>query len=206
MNPGEYKSILVKYLPERSVDPVYDLIAKHKVHLRITRKRKTKSGDFRPSAKGNPHKITVNHNLNPYAFLITFLHELAHQITWNKYANKVMPHGIEWKNTFAELLKPFVDDGVFPDDVAVHLKKKGHELLYSTSADVELSRVLKRYDKDEGKVTLESLPEKALFMFPDGSKFRKMEKRRKNYLCLNMRNERYYVVQPIAEVIPLDDK
>jgi hypothetical protein len=206
MNPGEYKSILVKYLPERSVDRVYDLIVNHKVHLRITRRRKTKSGDFKPSANGSPHKISVNHNLNPYAFLITFLHELAHQITWNKYASRVMPHGIEWKNTFAEVLKPFVDDGIFPDDVAAHLKKKGHELLYSTAADVELSRVLKRYDNDEGIVTLESLPENALFMFPDGRKFRKMEKRRKNYLCLNMRNERYYVVRPIAEVIPLDDK
>lgn len=206
MKPEEYKNILAKYLPECAVDQVYELIAHHKVHLRITRKRKTKSGDFRPSANGSPHKITVNHNLNPYAFLITFLHELAHQITWNKYANSVMPHGMEWKNTFAELLKPFIDDGIFPDDIAIQLKKKGYDLLYSTAADIDLSRVLQKYDKKEGIVTLESLPHNALFMFPDGSTFRKMEKRRKNYLCLSLRNQRYYVVRPIAEVIPLDDQ
>ncbi len=206
MDPQAYKTILSKYLPARAVEPVYHLIVYHKVHLRITRQRITKHGDFRPSFDGKPHRISINHNLNPYAFLITFLHELAHQTTWNKYANRVMPHGTEWKNAFADLLIPFTEEGIFPYEIAVHLNRNGHVMRYSTAADTALSRVLKKYDKPTGLVTLENLPENALFMLPDGKKFRKMEKRRKNYLCRNIQNNRNYVVHPLAEVIPLDDK
>ena len=40
------------------------------IHLRITGMRAS-SGDYRPPT-GNGHQITVNHDLNPFAFLITF--------------------------------------------------------------------------------------------------------------------------------------
>jgi SprT protein len=147
MTEQAYKIILKKYLPEKAVEPIYSLIVQHKVHLLITRQRKSKHGDFRPPVSGRPHRISVNHNLNPYAFLITFLHELAHQIIWAKYTNRVMPHGIEWKNAFSELLRPFIDANIFPPEIAENLDKEGYEMFYSTSADASLMRVLKKYDK-----------------------------------------------------------
>jgi SprT protein len=203
MTEQAFKKTLSGYLPQKAVDPVYHLIVKHKIHLLISRERKTKHGDFRPGINGKNHRISVNYNLNPYAFLITFLHETAHQINWIKYGNRVMPHGIEWKNTFTDLLKPFIEDEIFPAEIADACKKEGFEILYSTSADTNLSRVLKKYDKSNGTVLLESLPEKALFMLPNGRKFRKMQKRRKNFLCQSLPENRNYVINPLAEVIPL---
>ena len=47
--------------------------------------------------RGRPHhRISVNENLNPYAFLITLLHEVAHMTTWEKHRlrmRRCRPHG-----------------------------------------------------------------------------------------------------------------
>lgn len=206
MTVEEYKNILIKYLPETAVDAVFDLIIKHKVVLSIARERKTKHGDFKPSGNGKPARISVNYNLNKYAFLITFLHELAHQITWNKYGRSAMPHGKEWKSQFTILLKPFIQNGSFPDEIAEKLDKESSAFFYSTVADTKLERELRKYNKQNGMVLLETLPESSLFMLPNGTKFKKLNKRRKNYLCLSLINKRQYVFNPLAEVIPLDQE
>lgn len=203
MNKEKYKEILLKYIPAEAFEQVYQLILQHRVHLNITRERKTRHGDFRPPANGRPSRISVNFNLNKYAFLITFLHELAHQITWSKFKGRINPHGPEWKKEFAGLLGPFIDNGSFPSEVADLLSKDFLKHHYSTSSDTELFRELKKYDDDNGLVLLESLPDNSSFMLKNGSKFRKLNKRRKNYLCLNLDNNRRYVFNPLAEVIPL---
>ena len=64
---------LKQYLPEGSFDEVSDYLEKYKVQLTITRERKTLLGDYRNSFAGKSHRISVNGNLNPYAFLITLL-------------------------------------------------------------------------------------------------------------------------------------
>lgn len=203
MTREEYKNILHKYIPESAFDLVYQLIIKHRVYLAITRERKTKHGDFRPSANGRPSRISVNYNLNKYAFLITFLHELAHQITWEKYKLRARPHGEEWKSNFSELLQPFIQNGSFPDEIAEDLKKDANNIFYSTVADTSLARKLKGYDKNNGFVLLETLPENSTFMVANGTKYQKLNKRRKNYLCLNLQNQRRYIFNPLAEVIPI---
>jgi len=203
MTREEYKNILQKYIPESAFDLVYQLIIEHRVYLEITRERKTKHGDFRPSANGKPSRISVNYNLNKYAFLITFLHELAHQITWEKYKRRARPHGKEWKHNFSELLQPFIQHGSFPDEIAMDLKKDANNLFFSTVADTSLARKLKSYDKNNGFVLLETLPENSTFMVANGNKYQKLNKRRKNYLCLNLQNQRRYIFNPLAEVIPI---
>jgi len=204
MTREAYKNILQKYIPEKSFDLVYQLIIQHRVYLSITRERKTKHGDFRPSQNGKPARITVNQNLNKYAFLITFLHELAHQVTWNKYKRKVRPHGEEWKCNFSELLQAFIKNGSFPNEIAADLDKDANSLFFSTVADTSLARKLKSYDKNNGFVLLETLPENSTFMLANGTKYQKLNKRRKNYLCLNLKNHRRYIFNPLAEVIPFD--
>ncbi|MCF8365907.1 MAG: hypothetical protein K9H16_09000 [Bacteroidales bacterium] len=205
MTREAYKSVLIKYIPEASFELVYQLIIKHRVFLAITRERKTKHGDFRPAMHGKPARISVNHNLNEYAFLITFLHELAHQITWEKYKKKVKPHGLEWKYEFANQLQPFIQNGIFPKEIAEKLDKDPAELYYSTVADTSLERELKNYSKANGFVLLENLPDNAMFMLPNGIKYRKLHKRRKNFLCINVQNKRQYIFNPLAEVIKLDN-
>lgn len=204
MNRDHYKKILIEYIPEPAVELVFQLVIKHVVFLAIARERKTKHGDFTPAANGKQSRITVNYNLNKYAFLITFLHELAHQITWNKFKNRVKPHGLEWKHEFAGLLQPFIHNGSFPKEIAAELDKDSKTFLFSTVADTRLFRQLRKYDDNNGFVLLETIADQSLFMLPDGNKYKKLKKRRKNYLCASVHNQRIYIFNPLAEVIPID--
>ena len=77
------------YLPAGAFDPVVELINHYKVHLTVTRERKSVLGDYRHAVLNVNHKITVNGNLNKYEFLITLLHELAHLLCFEQYRNRV---------------------------------------------------------------------------------------------------------------------
>ena len=102
--------ILKKYIPENAVEKVIELLNTYQPQIKISRSRTTKLGDYRPP-QGNIkiHRISVNHDLNSYAFLVTLLHELAHLVTWQNHKRKAKPHGTEWKNAFKSLLIPFFD-------------------------------------------------------------------------------------------------
>jgi len=202
----KFEDILLKYVPQNAVGLVHDLMEKHYVNLHITRKRKTKLGDFRPAQNGKPQKITVNHDLNPYSFLVTFLHELAHQIVWDKHKNKFKPHGIQWQQEYQDLLQPFLKPEIFPPEILEKLKLDNKKIFASSNADVALSRQLKKFDTNKNTVTIEDLPDNSNFRLSDGRAFRKLHLRRKNYLCLQLQNNRKYIFNPMAEVIPLDDQ
>jgi hypothetical protein len=202
----KFEHILMKYLPEKAVVLVHELMEKHYVNLHITRKRKTKLGDFRPPQNGKPQRITVNHDLNPYAFLVTFLHELAHQVVWANHKNKVRPHGPEWQQEYQQLLQPFLSPDIFPPEILEKLDLENKRIFASSNADVALSRQLKKFDVNKKTHTVEDLPENAVFRLSDGRTFRKLHLRRKNYLCLQLHNNRKYIFNPMAEVIPVDEK
>jgi len=60
--------------------------------------------------------------LNPYAFLVTYLHEVAHFLTYQRHKNLVNPHGQEWKNAFGELFDPILDSELLPGELVPVLK------------------------------------------------------------------------------------
>ena len=95
---------LQDYLPDGSFDKVLYYLQHHKVHLTISRKRQSILGDYRHAHFDKNHRISVNGNLNKYAFLITLLHELAHLFTYEKYGHRVQAHGREWKDEFGKIL------------------------------------------------------------------------------------------------------
>ena len=99
---------LAGFLPEGSFDDVLDYLHRYKVHLTITRERLTKLGDYRNRRSGLNHRISVNGNLNKYAFLITLLHELGHLLAFEKYGHRIAAHGQEWKNEFSSILEGFI--------------------------------------------------------------------------------------------------
>jgi hypothetical protein len=107
--------------PKEHLILVMPLILHHKVHLTVSRHRQTKLGDYRNAYAGKNHRISVNGNLNAFAFLITLLHELAHLLAFEKYGNRIQPHGKEWKLIYAGILKDFLEHSVFPDDIAAEL-------------------------------------------------------------------------------------
>jgi len=196
----QYKLLLQKYLPDGTEEIIIEWLQSYRIHLHVTKSRITKLGDFRPPAKNQAHKITVNYNLNPYAFLITLVHEIAHVEVWQQYRNKVSPHGREWKKSFSSMLSTFLDQELFPDDVEKALKKYAHKPLASSGADISLARVLNQYDKEQG-LTLEELPSQAVFRIYNGKKFRKLDIMRKRFRCLCLDNDKIYMVHPMTNVI-----
>jgi hypothetical protein len=198
-----YKETLSEYIPATSVDSVFSRLDKHHVRLVINRSRTTKLGDYRPPIKYKYHRISVNHDLNEFQFLITLIHELAHLETWLKYKNKVKPHGLEWKSEFKNLMDEYMDNGIFPADIREALK------LYftrSTSSDTNLSRILKKYNEKPGETMLEELPENAVFAIYNGIVFQKQKRLRKRYRCKRLDNGKIYMVSPLMVVHPVDGK
>ena len=126
--------------PENAVRYCYDLWKKYHFEFIVTKSRITKLGDCRlnpPAPKESgvlrtgkagksdvKYTITVNEDLNQYAFLITYLHEIAHLVTGLEFdppvwrtgetacrtygRRQVAPHGKEWKKNFKKLIEPLL--------------------------------------------------------------------------------------------------
>src|SRR6478609_6876094 len=114
--------VLKRYLPPAALEYCCELIILYKLHLHIEVERKDRLGDYSPHM-GYGNRISINHNLNPYDFLITFIHELAHHVTHKKYGPHHQSHGAEWKNEFKNCMRPVVMMRVFPQDIEVPLIK-----------------------------------------------------------------------------------
>jgi hypothetical protein len=180
---------------------VIDKLAEHKVRLFITRNRKSKAGDYRAPFRHLGHRISINGTLNPYAFLIVFLHEVAHLEVWNKHHNRVMPHGVEWRTTFSSLALPLMNDSVFPKELLPELVTFFKRPPASSSGALPLARALRRYDANaENITTLEEIPMGAQFSLSDGRIFLKELKQRTRFKCFCLKNKRYYLVSPVIEV------
>ncbi|WP_325642264.1 sprT domain-containing protein [Parapedobacter sp.] len=200
----DYSAQLRKYMPALATPIISRWINDSGCQFRISRSRTSKLGDYRPPYGGKGHRISVNHNLNPYAFLITSVHEFAHLKTWNTYKNKVKPHGPEWKSDFRELMRPFIRLGLFPADIQQAIVRYLDNPAASSCTDLQLYRVLKRYDAPENPVhTVEQLPENTVFSLKNGRVFQKKEKIRKRYRCIEVATRRIYLFSPVAEVIPV---
>jgi len=193
---------LAAYLPEGSFEPVVQYIHHYKVHLTVTRKRKSVLGDYRHAYSGKNHRITVNGNLNKYEFLITLLHELAHLLTFEMYGNRVDAHGKEWKSSYSRLLLSFVQQKLFPADIEQALQKSIMNPAATANGETELLMVLRKYNANvkEGYTTIEEVPVGSLFQTEDGRVFRKGEKRRKRYECIEIKTNRFYSFSPVSEV------
>jgi len=200
---GKEKQILAEYFPEVAVKPVANLIVRYNIHFKISRSRRSKLGDYRPPINQPYHKISVNHDLNQYAFLITFIHEVAHLLVYKKYKTKVTsPHGVEWKMAYRNLMQQFLNMDIFPEDVGEEIAKSIVNSKASSSAEIELTRILRKYDKNrvEGVTHLEELSEGSTFVIKTGRRFKKGARRRVRYLCQNIDNKRWYLFHPLTEV------
>jgi len=158
-------------------------------------------GDYRNAHAGKAHRITVNGNLNPYAFLITLLHELAHLITYLRYGHRVASHGTEWKQQFSDLLKQFLLSGIFPADIQAQLLHTLKSPAASSCADDALMRVLRKYDPiREGYCLVEELSVGAHFMIKNDRRFVRQEKVRKRIKAIEVDTGKIYLFSPVYEV------
>jgi SprT protein len=192
---------LGEYLPLNTFEPVAAYLQQYKVHLTVTRERKSILGDYRNAYSNRNHRISVNGNLNKYSFLITLLHELAHLLTFDKYGNRVQSHGKEWKAMFGVLLAQFIKSKVFPADIEKELIASLSNPAASSCAEDGLMRILRNYDpKAEGEMLVEEIPAHGLFKLKDGRVFKKGEKLRKRYRCEEVGTKKIYLFSPVYEV------
>lgn len=192
---------LKQYLPEGCFEEVSHYLLHYKVQLTITRDRKSVLGDYRNSFANKNHRISVNGNLNPYSFLITLLHELAHLFTYERFGHRVQAHGPEWKNEYSKVLARFLLKKIFPPDIHKMLLQTLQNPAASSCADTSLLRVLHLYDeKKEGMSLIEKLPPDTIFKIKGGREFKKGEKMRKRFKCLEIATGKTYLFSPVYEV------
>jgi hypothetical protein len=193
-------AILSKYLPEATVPVIAEWIVVYDFKLKIKKERNSRLGDYTPPHQGLNHTITINHNLNRYAFLITLVHEVAHLVTYNEYKNSVNPHGKEWKHNFRKLIQPFLTPDIFPLEVFAALRNYMQNPAASSCSDIQLLRTLKLHDEESSTVFLEHLPHKCLFLYNGSRVFQKGEKIRKRFKCMELSTQNIYLFNPLVEV------
>jgi SprT protein len=197
--PAESKNLLAKHIPVRSVDRMMELLEGKNVHVKIARARFSKVGDYGCPLRKAHHRISVNGDLNPYAFLITLVHEIAHMHVWNLHGTRARGHGREWKEEFGNLLTPFLQTGVFPDDIDVELERHLRKPRASTLSDVRLQAVLNRYDPFP-RTRLTDLEPGARFRLKNKRDYVKLGAAGKFCLCRQLSPRRMVKIHPLAEV------
>ena len=199
-----HKSLMenfLKLIPEKSKKKVVNLLHLEPVIVKVAKKRISKHGDFRKKANGD-FFITINESTNPYRFLITLLHEIAHYIVYKKYSNISKPHGPEWKLAYRKILLPFLNNQIFPDQICSCLAHYIRNPKASTDRDLNLFMALRKYDKKENYSLILEIEKGQSFRIKCGRKFIKLNKRRKLYECREVSSNRIYLFSPQIEVIP----
>ena len=192
---------LQNYLPPGTGEAVTVYLQQYKVHLTVARQRDSILGDYRHRTHHVNHRISVNGNLNSFSFLITLLHELAHLLAFEQHGNRVRAHGREWKNIYAQLLEQFLQHKIFPSDIEKELFRSLKNPAASSCAEEGLLRVLRKYDRiTNGHHFVEELAAGHLFRLKDGRVFRKGEKLRKRFKCIEVKTGKIYLFSPVYEV------
>lgn len=201
--PREEKPLnaLAAFMPPGAFEFVEPYFRDHTIHLNLTRHRKSIHGDYRPPNADRPyHRISVNATLNPYSFLVTLLHEIAHMTTTVDYGLKVAPHGKEWKSEFRKALVPVLGKTLFPGEVEQALRDYLSNPAASTCTDPNLYKALSQFDQSaEGTVHADSIPPGGVFEL-SGRRFQKLENLRTRSRCKELGSGRIYYVQGIARV------
>jgi hypothetical protein len=120
---------------------------------------------------------------------------------WNKYGNRILPHGKEWKEDFRSLLVPLFKLSIFPEDILKYLTDYSLNPKASSCTDTDLVKVLKKYDENSSFIHLEDIPVKCIFRLRNGREFIKGERIRKRFKCTDVSTKKEYLVSPVAEVI-----
>lgn len=190
---------LSPHIPIETKEYVHRLLANHTAVIKVVKGRNSKLGDFRPVPKGQIPTITLNNDLNPYSFLITFLHEWAHLLIDEQYGRSVKPHGKEWKSYYQMLMVPVLEIESLPNEFKAVLHQHIKKPKASALGDPVLAKYLKQFDAFNG-LHVEDVEPGKLFKLKNGLVLEKGEKRRTRYLCQDPKTKKQYTVHALAEV------
>ena len=194
---------LENYLPQTAVLPVNKLLTGMDVKIRVVSLRVTRHGDYKKLANGE-HIISLNATENPYRFLITLLHEIAHLVAYQTYGQRIKPHGREWKKTFQHLMLPYLRPEIFPMELLPLLAKHFRNPKASSSTDAALALALKEFDPPSDKIPVIEIQVGREFELYNGKKFTRGRQRVKRIECIEVNTGRLYLFQPNAEVILME--
>lgn len=189
----------LNYIPPDAQPYCKGLSSQYNFKLILKKSRLTKLGDFKVNRANGEYTVSVNRDLNPYQFLITFIHELGHLKVAVDHPRSVKSHGQEWKNAFIELLQPILTEEVFPEPLYSILKKHMLNPKAAAGSDPRLWNALKAYDATEISRQLISLADGTAFVFRK-KHFIKIKKRRTRILCKAQGTNRLYLIPGIADV------
>jgi len=188
------------FIPKGTFDYVYSFLEKYHIKLSITKERKTKYGDYRPPQKGDTHRISVNGNLNPYHFLLTLIHEIAHLVAFDIYGFRIQSHGEEWKTTYQEMMAPLLTERVFPKDLLPAVENSLRNVKSSSCYDDSLAMALRAYDNKPMGSLIKDLPIGSEFIAPNGKKYKLLNKRRTRYEAVEILTNKIYLFPALYEV------
>ncbi len=204
MTSGQkFENTIRNYVPSEAIPYCLELWQKIPFSFTVTRERKSKHGDFRFRMDRQIQTITINGSLNPYQFLLTYIHEVAHLHTFESYGRRIAPHGKEWKCAFQELMEPVLNPKVFPADLLIPLRRHMRNPKATSSGDLFLMKEMSKYDKkiDSSESFLADLAEGQIFAL-NGRTFRKDTTRRTRALCTDISNKKKYYISLLAKVNP----
>ncbi|SKC73101.1 SprT-like domain-containing protein [Ohtaekwangia koreensis] len=200
MKSEKVLDILQAHIPTPAVGYCFDLWKASPFDLKLTKSRQTKVGDFTSKRTKSHPRITLNHDLNPYLFLTTYIHEVAHLKVYLQYGARVDPHGEQWKTTFTDLMLPLLWESVFPEEILHELRRHMVNPKASSFADATLTQAFRKFDKNAHQfAVLSEIPEGSIFKL-QGRYFRKGKLRRTRVLCRELNSKRDYLVPAEAQV------
>ena len=196
---GDQINVVRHYVPDAAIPILSKYFNYWKVNLAIVPRRNTKHGDFKMFSKG-VHRISVNNSSNPYRFLITLIHEIAHLVAFKDFGYSIKPHGKEWKSCYRKLMIPFLNSKIFPKDLlnllAFHFKNPRA----STDVDFNLVIELNKFDPENEKNYIFELDSGTIFETDNGRKFVLGSKRKKRFESYELSTRRKYFFSPHAQV------
>jgi hypothetical protein len=190
---------MITNLPPHITLHLKNLLTNEGISFRLASPRKSKFGDYRYHKINKTHCISVNKNLNPYAFTITFLHEVAHKTAFTKYGFKILPHGKEWKSEFQHLLIEMLGKDFFPEAIIAPLLKYIDNPKATTSSSPQLLKALAQHDQTSSLI-LEEIKDGEHFIY-NKKQYTKIKKRRTRSLCIELISQKRYL---ILETTPVE--
>lgn len=214
-----------QYLPPTAASYGRQLWERHQFHFKVSRPRRTRLGDFRALPDGSLH-ISVNADLNPYAFLLTYVHEVAHAAVHRQTQSlrrrvRPKPHGPQWQQAFRQLMEPVLTEAVYPADILAPLRdylNKPAATSYGHPALTQALRTADRIDSNtaetpdfsrpqepSGLMLLRDVPEGQPFIFAKKT-FIRGTFRRTRIVCKEVASGRNYTILAHAMVKMKNDE
>ena len=174
----------LNFLPEDIQEHLLNIKKKEGFSLTLSNPRKSKLGDYRYNHRLKSHHITINIDLDPIYFMITYLHEVAHKMCWDQFKHKAKPHGEEWKHLFVSLLW----------SAKKHIKLSDSENKIILNYINNPRATFLKFNNCDSNIIVSNLKPNAIFELEDGKTFQLIKRRRTRFLCRNIANNKEYTV------------